>query len=157
FLLMTGRTFWAGISAGLAYLSHALAGFSVLFFPLVALLGIDGGQTLGGSDGRKGQRWTKAGGGPGGVAPGGVIPLVAWWSYVYDKPDPGQLWAYYKWAEGAPAAGPEAWLWSRASSLASTLVPGFTYVAFREHGIVNSWFGPSPEIVRFFNQYFHAL
>lgn len=65
--------------------------------------------------------------------------------------------SYFFEADGVPAHSSYAWLKQRLTSVMNTLIPGYLYAFHRTHRAVNSIWGPSPEIVRFFFQYWNNL
>jgi hypothetical protein len=159
FCLVPTRPARAGVLAGFAYLAHPSAAFAGLAFVplLVVIQGESDWRTFGAGALLRPRRWWQARGPIAAFVAGTACTLLPWWIYSYDKPNPAGFASYVFLTDGQPGKDVWEWLLSRLHSLASTLVPLYGYVNFRDHPILQPFIGPPSQLVIFSTQYFYTL
>ena len=155
FCLATGsRYLLSGALAGLAYLAHPSAAYSVVallaFLVTVAPPAADW-RVHAGTLVRPSQWWRRR------TAIGAFVLGVAcvtlpWGLYSYGKPNPATFLSYLFKADYQPAENISQWVMSRLNSLASTLVPLYAYWRFHLHPSMQPIFEPPLQVVTFFTQ-----
>jgi hypothetical protein len=158
-LALARRPGLAGVSAGFAYLVHPSAAFSGLALVpfLVAIQGESDWREISVSNLLCRSRWWQTRDSILAFLAGTASALLPWWIYSYDKPNPAGFGSYIYLADGIPALDVWQWIVSRIQSLASTLVPLYSYLSFRTHSTLQPVVGPPLQLVTFSTQYFYTL
>jgi hypothetical protein len=158
-LVLAQRPGLAGLLVGFAYLAHPSAAFTGLAFVpfLVALQRQSDWREVSAANLLHPSRWWQARGSIAAFVAGTACALLPWWAYSHDKFNPGGFGSYIFLADGQ--SDPEAWEWimSRIHSLASTLVPLYSYLNFHDHPLLQPVAGPALPLVTFSTQYFYTL
>jgi hypothetical protein len=154
YLILRGRLLMAGLFWGLGYLCHPLA---LLSAP--ALLGIvflSQSKRVSKTASRFGEIYAW------GLQAAALIPgltlCIAIWVLVnrHDFNQISFLW-YAQMADGDAKPSLAAWLQSRWSSVANTLLPLSLFLLHGDHHSINSIFRSSPPVVRFYFQYWNTV
>jgi hypothetical protein len=158
-LAISGRPGRAGMLAGLAYITHQSAAFEILaFVPLLVAVGPqpEPGSTISLKALLHPTRWWQSRRSLATFLLALECAVGPWVYYLRDKPDPAGFLNYVYMADSQfrPISG---WIASRLQSLASTLVPFYSYVAFHGSPRLHPVFVPPLGIVTFFTQYYFTL
>jgi hypothetical protein len=90
-----------------------------------------------------------------------IVPMATvfalWYIINGNNFQQGRFLEYFITTEGHRVSSFSEWVSGRISSLANTLIPFYLYLNSPEHHSINSISGPSPNIVRFYFQYWNTL
>ncbi len=145
--LRTGRAAAGGLCCGVGFLFHPLALLSV---PPLALLWI----FLGLRDQRPAAGIAR---GLVGLAGTFAAVMLAWAAFNGRHYAQADFARFVIQADARVPGDLMQWLRVRAMSLANTLVPLHLYRVHGAHPSINSYWGPSPDVIRFFFQYWTTL
>ncbi len=157
FCMLTARRFvLGGVLAGLAYLAHPAAAFTILAFPLVLVMQADWRNM---QLGRlfEPRRWWEARRPLLASGLGLAAILGPWKAFTHGHFDSSSFADYVFMANGVPDAPIGTWLMSRVHSLASTVLPFYSYMNFSGHVIFKPFFVPGLKPVMFSYQWFYTL
>lgn len=147
-LLLDRRPGWAGLLAGVAYLVHPMALFSLVPLALLWLVVARGGERRPVS--------LRAFAGVASMAAGAFVSLALWRVLNGDEYNQSGFVQYVLNANGGRyELG--TWVSARVTSVLNTLVPLHVVLADGDHPAMNSITGPSSGPVRFFLQYWTSL
>ncbi len=140
YLITRRQCVWAGLLWGVAYLCHPLA---LLFAPaLLAVVCLTA---------RKKVRGVVS------LVPGLLFCMALWVLANRGHFKQGVFLPYVLMADGGYAPDLTVWLRSRWISLANTFIPLYLFLLHANHNLINSVFGPSPSVVRFYFSYWNTL
>ena len=154
-----GRYLLSGALAGLAYLAHPSAAYSVpalLAFLVTVVPPAADWQVQAGALVRPSRWWSRRKA----IAAfllGVAAATLPWVLYSYGKPNSARFLNYLFLADYHPAENVWQWVMSRVHSLASTVVPLYAYWRFHWHPSMQPIFEPALQVVTFFTQYFYTL
>ncbi|HEY6316608.1 MAG TPA: hypothetical protein VI462_01815 [Acidimicrobiia bacterium] len=156
--IVTRRPLIGGVLLGLAYLAHpsglfaipaVVLGWGVLLWRGAPALGLDAPASMR----RRLIRWARDT-----VWLGvGVLAIYLAWTLANAGHTANYFTSYVLEASGKQGVSVGAWTTYRLHSLADTLVPFETFLADRHSYWMNSFYGPSPNIVRFSASYWLTL
>jgi len=162
YCVLSRRVLQAGLILGFAYLIHPL---SLLSLPVFALLIFV--EQVKRPRGEFSRRQIARNQGSNSVASGilralaGCLVCAAFffaWNRLSVGPDQSSTFlSYLTSTNGKPCHDIGAWLKDRTVSTANTIVPLCLYAFFRDDFRINSIWGPSPAVVRFYFSYWNTL